>query len=542
MKIGTTATNPETQQRVVWDGNKWVPLKTATNPETGAKIGIFNGNTIQLTPPPAPPTIREQFGEFVSGLGDRRQQMYAKGMQRVAEQGARTGGIRPDDAAMIMTSQAIRSGAEELFDFAGSLIPNSVKEGAEGALDDFLQTRVGKATVDAVGKGYEFYNTQFKQRFPVQAERFESLVDITALFSPRPDIPKSKLLEGAADKARYKSEGLSLEKKKEGVYTLLTPSSPEMRDVFDEVGPLRRAVWRPDQFWQDVSTTMAKMPGVNPNRSYYYNYGQVQNRVNELNLRTDALVLAQNKPIDVDDLVNRLQAVVDDLKSDKAIQMATGDAQKQALDLAEAALSNVQSGGGDLASVLTTRRAVDKFKGSFDNPTNASEIASNRIRTVLNDVLKQNTKGDQLQNMLEEQFHGLKAMDRMLPKRTAEATNSLSRLTSNLKSVDLLPGTILGLSATAGVGVGLAGGAVPLAAASAAAGGLGLAIMALKPRRRAAAFAAMIGAADKALQNPGKLGAPALRQIEMDRLLLIDMLETTRQEMKDEPQQEENND
>jgi hypothetical protein len=542
MKIGTTATNPETQQRVVWDGNKWVPLKTATNPETGAKIGIFNGNTIQLTPPPAPPTIREQFGEFVSGLGDRRQQMYAKGMQRVAEQGARTGGIRPDDAAMIMTSQAIRSGAEELFDFAGSLIPNSVKEGAEGALDDFLQTRVGKATVDAVGKGYEFYNTQFKQRFPVQAERFESLVDITALFSPRPDIPKSKLLEGMAKQQRYTSEGLNLQKKKEGVYTLLEPSSPELRDVFDEVGPLRKAVWRPDEFWQDVSTTVAKMPGVNPNRSYYYNYGQVQNRVNQLNLRTDALVLSQNKPIDIDDLVNRLQSVVDDLKSDKTIQMATGDAQKQAFDLAEEALSSIQSGGGDLASILTTRRAIDKFKGSFDNPTKASEIATSRIRTVLNDVLKQNTKGDELHRMLEEQFHGLTAMDRMLPKRAVEAKNGIARFTSNLKSVDLLPSTVLGLSATAGVGVGVLGGAVPVTAGVGMAGGLGLAIMAFKPRRRAAALSALIGAGDKALQNPGKLGVPVLRQIEMDRLLLIDMLETTRQEMKDEPQQEETND
>ena len=122
-------------------------------------------------------------------------------------------------------------------------------------------------------------------------------------------------------------------------------------------------------------------------------------------------------------------------------------------------------------------------------------------------------------------------MEEMLPKRIGEARDAVSRLVRNLKAVDLLPNTVLALSATGTTVLGLSGGAVPATIA----GGAGLAaytgIQMAKPRNRAKAYAAMLSAIEKAV--PLTKGT-ALKELEMDRLIMVDLIDQTREEIKEE--------
>ena len=104
---------------------------------------------------------------------------------------------------------------------------------------------------------------------PEAAERFESAVDVGLLFSPRPDIPRLDIAKRGAQKEATRRVR---ENKKDGVTLLLEPVTPEMRDVFEENGVLRTKTWEPSDFDNLVIDTVTNMKGVNPKRSYTYNY------------------------------------------------------------------------------------------------------------------------------------------------------------------------------------------------------------------------------------------------------------------------------
>ena len=122
-------------------------------------------------------------------------------------------------------------------------------------------------------------------------------------------------------------------------------------------------------------------------------------------------------------------------------------------------------------------------------------------------------------------------MEDMLPKRNAEARDVVSRAVRNLQSVDLLPNTVLALSATGTTALGLAGGAVPAAIAGTLGATTYVGIQTLKPRNRARIYASMLSAIDKAI--PLTKGT-ALKELEMDRLLIVDLIDQTREEIKEE--------
>jgi hypothetical protein len=122
-------------------------------------------------------------------------------------------------------------------------------------------------------------------------------------------------------------------------------------------------------------------------------------------------------------------------------------------------------------------------------------------------------------------------MEDMLPKRNAEARDVFSRAVRNLQSVDLLPNTVLALSATGTTALGYAGGAVPATIAGTLGATTYAAVQALKPRNKARIYASMLSAIDKAM--PLTKGT-ALKELEMDRILLVDLIDQTREEIKEE--------
>ena len=530
-----TATDPTTGKKVYWDGQQWLPLKTATNPQTGAQVGIAGGQTFPLsTPSTTPPALRgfepemaaretlrgelERFGPEVS----RRFQNITGDDPSPLEQL-----YRAPELALIGGSQAARAGGATLSTYISSWIPNAVKEGAEAVYDRIKDTEAFRLAAQAASLGDAGYQA-FKERMPEAAERFESAVDVGLLFSPRPDIPR---LDVAKRGAQKEATRLVRENKKDGVTLLLEPVTPEMRDVFEEKGVLRTATWEPNDFDNLVIDTVTDMKGVKPKRSYTYNYREVQKEVDAAKQTTDKIITAQNKAIDSDKFLEDMQEAVKEVLSDDLIRIASGDIQKQLADLSEIVLESVQTRGSDLVGVLEVRRKFDELISDFSGTPKARSIAARKIRGVLNDTLKDNTRGDQLHNLLTKQFHGITAMEDMLPKRNAEGRDAISRAVRNLKSVDLLPNTVLALGATGSVGLGALGGAVPATAAGVLGATVYTGVQAMKPRNRARIYSSMLSAIDKAI--PLTKGT-ALKELEMDRLLIVDLIDQTREEIKEE--------
>lgn len=431
------------------------------------------------------------------------------------------------ELALIGGSQAARAGGATLATYISSWIPNSIKEGAEAAYDRIKDTDAFRLAAQAASLGDAGYQA-FKERMPAAAERFESAVDVGLLFSPRPDIPRLDIAKRGAQKEATRRVR---ENKKDGVTLLLEPVTPEMRDVFEEKGVLRTKTWEPNEFDNLVIDTVTNMKGVKPKRSYTYNYRQVQKEVETAKQTTDKIITAQNKAINSDKFLKDMQGAVNEVLKDDIVRIATGDIQKQLTELSEIVLESVQTRGSDLVGVLEVRRKFDDLINNFDGTPSAKSIAARKIRGVLNDTLKDNTRGDQLHNLLTKQFHGITAMEDMLPKRNAESRDFISRAVRNLKSVDLLPNTVLALGATGTAGLGALGGAVPAAGAAVLGATVYTGVQAMKARNRARIYSSMLSAIDKAI--PLTKGT-ALKELEMDRLLLVDLIDETREEIKEE--------
>jgi len=120
----------------------------------------------------------------------------------------------------------------------------------------------------------------------------------------------------------------------------------------------------------------------------------------------------------------------------------------------------------------------------------------------------------------------------MSNKRAKELGNMLARGFDRVKDVADLPSTPLALTATTSAGVAALGGSA--AALGTAAAGLGIygTYLAMKPKRRLKAYAELLSGMDKAIRNIDE--AYLLKQFEMDRALLVDLIDQTREEAKED--------
>ena len=516
-----------------------------------------------LTPPPAP---REPVANpYGPGIGLQRasetlQEEYHQFGPEVLKRSGKIVGqeLGPSDipkVAGVVASQAARAGGAVASSYIGGLIPNFIKEGAEDLFETIRDSVSGKtfysgtegirmsaprkskvsegfeAGLGAIAEGYDAYQ-QFKASNPTAAEQIETAVDLQALFSPRPDLP-SLSVEKTLDRKRKEAGEAVRDKKKKGVTVLLTPHTPELTDVFEEQGPLRKRVFVPSTFDNQVIDTVTDMKGVDPKRSYTHNYSVVQQETKAAKEATDKLVTAQNKRIDSEQFTEDMRSGIQEVLTDPLVRGLPGDIQKELQNLTEVLMEAVEQNGSDLIGVLAVRRQFDDLMNGFSGNPNARKVAGRTLRNVLNNTLKDNTRGDELHNLLTKQFHGITAMEEMLPKRNAEGSNMFSRLTDTLKKTDLLPSTILALTATGGAAVGQLGGAAPAAITGLVGGGAYATIMMLRPENRLRAMTALLSATDKALKTGG-VAAETAMELRIDRALLVDYINKTREEVKEE--------
>lgn len=443
--------------------------------------------------------------------------------------------FRAPELAAIGVSQAARAGGATLTSYIGGLLPQSVKAGAKDLFAQVQSTDAFKTAANAASKGYEFYK-DWSLKNPAMAERFETAIDIGTLFSPRPDIPEVGLPERMVARAkRASSEAIRADKVK-GTTKLIEPEVLPGDAIAEEVGLLRRRQWQPNDRDQRVIETLADIEEVKPDRSYTYNYRAVQKDIKKSAESVDNMILSQNKPIDTGLLKDDLLGAINGFKEDPIFRLATPDAQKIAANLGEIAYELVEKHGTDLNGVLRARREFDLALRRASSTVLDAESASGRalaakaIRNVLNETLKKNTTGDKLSELLDRQHNSFVALDAMANKRAKEASNSLSRLFDRVKDVADLPSTPLALTATATAATAALGGAAKAAGVGTAGLGVYGAYLAMKPKRRLKAYAELLSGVDKAMRNITDVNV--LKQFEADRILLVDLIDQTREEVK----------
>lgn len=532
-----TATNPKTGETVYWNGQEWLPLQTATHQETGEVIGLADGKIIPLKPPRAP-GVRDVAGpgKALYSAADTLKEELSQYVPEVRRRASTVVGqkLTPSDIPKVLgvgVSQTTRAAGAVASSFLGGLIPESIKEGAEDLYKQVQQTEGFQVAAQAISEGYEAYQ-EYKKTNPAGAEQLETIVDLTALFSPRPDLPTLPT-KGAVSKAKKGASQAVRDSKTKGVTLLLSPDQPELTDVIEEKGILRKKVFTPSDFDNQVISTVTDMKGVKPNRSYTYNYREVQKEVAGAKAATDQMITAQNKKINSIQFTDDMESAIQQVLNDPLVRAAPGDIQKELENLTEILMESVTTKGSDLVGVLSVRRQFDELMNGFTGTQNAKRIAGRTLRNVLNQTLKDNTRGDKLHNLLTKQFHGITALEEMLPKRNKEGANAFARISQNLQSIDLLPSTILALTATGSVAVNQIGGPGPALLA----GGLGLgaygAVKLMRPKNALRVYASLLSATDQALNTAGRT-ASMVEQLKIDRALIVDLMDEARQEAKEE--------
>ena len=443
----------------------------------------------------------------------------------------------PGKVAGVAVSQAARAGGATLSSFIGSVVPNNIKEGAVDLYNNIKETEAFQLAADAASKGIAYYN-DFARRFPEEAEQFSTAVDLSALFGPRPDIvkpdPSSSFVSGKAASARESARLASREVRQTGIARMLEPENRDIttRTRFDETGPLRTRTWQPDKFDQSIIDTLTdKVEGFNPDRSYTHNFGVVQDFIDSRQKRTDNMIASQNVEIDQGLLSQQMRESMADLKSDAKYRLSTGDEQKIADEIAEIALELVEQYGTDLNGVIKARRELDDALATkYGNANDARGAAALRARRILNETLMDNTEGDDLKEALTDQFHAITALERMLPKRNAEGGNGLKRIFTNLQDAGNIPTSPLALKATVFAGVGILATTYGSVGALSGATLYG-AFLAAKPKNRLKALAGVLSATDNAIKT-AKKGSEVAQQLQADRLLLVDLIDSARAEIQ----------
>lgn len=424
-------------------------------------------------------------------------------------------------------SQGARTGGELVLEAGSVLLPDNVREFATEAYDGFMQTGYGRAAAEALSMGAEAY-MGWKEKNPSQAEEFETVVDVISVLSPRPDLIN---LKTKAIETKKAAESAAQAKKRTALEGLIEPEKRGMSRT-EKSGILNTERWVPDDFDNEIITTLQNTPGIKPYGTVHDNFRAIQNAINSEKTQLDNYIKAKNRPIDLEDLNvefnNALRVFVD---SD-VYKLASEPAQKQFDKYVNLARDIINSEGNDLEAVLRSRRrfdqAIHKAGQTLDADVATYQAeAAKLVRKVMNDYLKRNTDGEVVHSLLDSQFKQLVALDRMVNKRNAEGVNAISRFKQRLTAGTgiTLPATVLSVLATfstafdpklAAAGATLAGGTL-----------VGQQIRRHGKKAVLNTYGFMLSTTDKLIKNTND--PLRLKALELDRQVYVSLLQDARE-------------
>lgn len=207
-----------------------------------------------------------------------------------------------------------------------------------------------------------------------------------------------------------------------------------------ERGLLRKQEIIPDKFTQDIADTVSKVPEVNPNRSYQYNYNKIAAE-NKAEAQTLSMALkASNVTIPANKINKAAQDVRDSLAKQTFI---VGDAKKVSDKMMKEAGNLIKKNGSTAEGLLRTRQEFDAWaKGQmggdpFSDSNKARGASLKAVRDSLNGLIADAVPSAQVKQSLTKQFHLYNALDNIRAKAAGEGKNIITRTIAKLE--DNLP-------------------------------------------------------------------------------------------------------
>ncbi len=333
---------------------------------------------------------------------------------------------------------------------AGEVIGDAVLTAGKAVLPPEAQAWVGdkfssvmeSAPVQAVGEGIAAVDEVATKVAPQETKSVKDLGAFLAMAAPAP----IKLLKGGRGHW-YDDLYNNWEKKSRRTRTkhLLEPDQGDLLNNGKlKESPLRTTTWEPDARNQAVIDEVARVKGVNPNRSYVHNLNAVADTVTRMRESLDATLAklpaiklkgGQNFYQRVDDLAQRLDGMptMDSSAKDEVLKIYAIFRDKMNKKLNA-------DGSINPKDLMQLRRDLDKelidFRPSIMDPTNvnAQKVANRELRTLINDTVAEHAGGNvDVISSLKRQSNLLTSLERLGPRAEMQSRNVFGRLLENIE-------------------------------------------------------------------------------------------------------------
>jgi hypothetical protein len=530
-----TATNPQTGQKIYWDGEQWLPLKTATNKATGEVIGIVNGETFTVTPPRPrePESMREMIAETPERFRETRERYrgLAEGLERTP--------------GKFRTTTDIAAAVGAAGETAGAVAGEAYKRYAPEALQEFVSESYEASDIK---RGVEKLG-ELAQAYPEEATTAEMLLNIGTLGktpTPKvPGVPTSVRVQAT----RGATEARLGEERKAIADSLLPEDYVKAPGTVEPVGAMNRNVYIHSPSEETVIDYLHTLPDYKGDRNPAVNANVVDGQLAKHEADLQSYINRSKNPAtqvqDLTDSLEELKAGFHDL--DDYVELMP-DAQKKVDLFIDTAVKRLQErakkGNITARDILEVRRALDKqiFRkkptAGLENPdlANAKEVAGKYVRDELNQAFLKLMPDDEAYRLINGMSMLFRAKN-LLDVKAGRAINQtmVGRTMKGIEDVSGLrfPTTPLAIAATAGAaGSALAGFPMLGQIIGGAGVGMGLARMTRK-RRRKEVVRELMRATDTMI-NSGNVTAETLATLRADKVMLAQMLADINEEPENE--------
>lgn len=340
-----------------------------------------------------------------------------------------------------------------------TFVPDVAKNAIKSTGVSILNTDIGKAGIEAIGKGMEAYQSWAKEH-PEASGNLESVLNISAL------LPIGKAVEvggkAAIDTAEtginaaknIVSKGKELisgTKESNFVRDLVTPelnkknsiSAIKTGKVVESTGLTgERDVSKAIANLKDIEDQVSKVPGISPKNTNLQNINAIHDEIGNIANNLEGQISAVEKQIGKDrgyfspnEFKSYFKNVTQDIADNPLI---VGDAEKTASKILNKFNSLVEENGYTPSGLLKSRKDLDQWmlgqKGNkvFDPATeNALSIALRGIRQGGNDFLASKVPDVAVKDLLRQQSLLYDAIDNIAPKAATEGTSLFKRFIKN---------------------------------------------------------------------------------------------------------------
>lgn len=535
-----TATNQETGQRYYLDPetNQWTEMKTASVQRTGQQFGLIGGQWVEIEKGRA-----QEEAERMTAFVERVPEAIERGVEEYQERtdALRIGGYEPSVSQKVTTAIATAglTAGDIITDFAITSLPNSIREGSERIFNSVKDTEGFKAAAEMAEKGLEAYE-RFKESNPAAAATFENVIDVSILFSPRPDL---KVFDAPAEKAKSRASWERFNQRRQGINQLLAPETLKPNERTAPTGFLGREEYVPDRETLTITGILEGIPDVDPKASYHHNMRAVQDHITGQAKKLRQFIMKAGNPrIRKNDLAAEMGQAIEEYTKSSGYRGITPDAQTIVQALAEDALKLVSQAGTkntvSAMDLLNIRQQFDDlineaYAGVLEaTSASARAKASRVVRNILNDKLKALTPGDDARQLLDRQHNAYLARDRMNNKRNKEANTTIGIVARRLKDAALLPSTLGSLYFTGKTLVEGAGGLGAVALGGTAGLGIYGTIRLMSKQNRLDLYAQTLSGLNKLIRNTKE--SDKLFELKAHRLVILDLLRGEQESEDDE--------